>query len=251
MLIIRHSFQKGVVYKMTEYLSSAQLKSLARTHMIGNYGSAIGAFFISEIALGVIALMANTVCDTNSFIGLITFALVYLLTMVIAALFTSGQAYMYLNYVCGNRMVSADIFQGFKIVPEKALLIQLFLAGISLASVLPSMIFIIIYALTENTLFILLFVLFLLIGSVILFYLSITYSQAFFLLHDFPEYSVKELLRQSKRIMKGHKGRYFYITFSFIPLCLLCLLSFGLGALWVQPYIYATQAEFFIDIMKK
>jgi uncharacterized membrane protein len=80
--------------------------------------------------------------------------------------------------------------------------------------------------------------------------LSLTYQQAFYLLHDFPQYSAGELLRMSRRLMVGHKGRLFYIYVSFIPLILLSLLSFGIALLWVFPYISTTKTEFFLNVIK-
>ena len=80
--------------------------------------------------------------------------------------------------------------------------------------------------------------------------LSLIYQQAFYLLHDFPQYSARELLTMSRLLMKGHKGRLFYIYVSFLPLVLVSLLSCGIAMLWVAPYMAATQAEFFLDVIK-
>jgi uncharacterized membrane protein len=91
--------------------------------------------------------------------------------------------------------------------------------------------------------------------AVILFYavsilLSLIYQQAFYLLHDFPQYSAGELLHMSRKLMAGHKGRLFYIYVSFIPLILLSLLSCGIGLLWVSAYMTATRTEFFLNIIR-
>ena len=50
--------------------------------------------------------------------------------------------------------------------------------------------------------------------------------------------------------MKGHKGRYFYISVSFLPLALLCLVTFGIGFLWLAPYMGMTFANFYVDLMQ-
>ena len=80
--------------------------------------------------------------------------------------------------------------------------------------------------------------------------LGLLYAQAFYLLHDFPQYTAKELLKKSRRLMVHHKGRLFYLYVSFLPLMLLGLFSFGLALLWVIPYIAATQAEFFLNLIR-
>lgn len=51
--------------------------------------------------------------------------------------------------------------------------------------------------------------------------------------------------------MKGSKGRFFYLTVSFFPLLLLGFLSCGIAFLWLVPYMNATYAEFFLDLIKK
>ena len=48
--------------------------------------------------------------------------------------------------------------------------------------------------------------------------------------------------------MRGNKARKFYIACSFLGLSLLSGLSFGIGLLWVSPYINQVNAEFYRDI---
>ena len=66
---------------------------------------------------------------------------------------------------------------------------------------------------------------------------------------DFPDYTVKQLLRSSMQIMNGHKGRLFYLQVSFIPLTMLAVLTCGIGMLWLGPYMQTTYACFFLDLM--
>ncbi len=87
-------------------------------------------------------------------------------------------------------------------------------------------------------------------SGVISIMLSLWYAQAFYLLHDFPQYSARELLARSRKLMKGHKGRLFYIYVSFIPLIIVAMLSCGIGLLWLIPYMNATQTEFFLDLIQ-
>ena len=90
----------------------------------------------------------------------------------------------------------------------------------------------------------------LILSGVVSVMLGLLYEQAFFLLHDFPQYTAKELLQKSRRLMVHHKGRLFYLYVSFLPLMLLGLLSCGLALLWVIPYMAATEAEFFLDLIQ-
>ena len=73
------------------------------------------------------------------------------------------------------------------------------------------------------------------------------FIQAYYLLLDFPQYNAMELMKLSFRIMKGHKWELFCLQMSFLPLGFLCLLSFGIGSLWLVPYMNMTQTLYFLD----
>ena len=49
--------------------------------------------------------------------------------------------------------------------------------------------------------------------------------------------------------MKGNRKRLFLLELSFLPLMLLCILSFGIGFLWLEPYMQMTYTHFFLDLM--
>ena len=88
------------------------------------------------------------------------------------------------------------------------------------------------------------------VGGVVIVMAVLIYFQAFFLLHDFPNYSAAELLSLSRKLMNGSKCRFFYLLASFIPLMLLGELSYGIAYLWLLPYMCTTIAEFFLDLIK-
>ncbi len=53
---------------------------------------------------------------------------------------------------------------------------------------------------------------------------AIRYSQSYYVLIDHPEYSVIQCIRESKRLMLGNKGSYFYLQLTFIGWYILALL---------------------------
>ena len=76
---------------------------------------------------------------------------------------------------------------------------------------------------------------------------SYSYSMATYLLIDHPEYSVMDCIRESKRMMRGHKMEFFLLQLSFIGWILLVQLSMLPGMwmlsalqLWTVPYISMT-----------
>jgi uncharacterized membrane protein len=91
-------------------------------------------------------------------------------------------------------------------------------------------------------LFVLLWSLLLIIPGIIA---SFRYSMAYFILHDHPGMTGKEAIRQSGEMMRGYKGKLFMLYLSFIGWGLLSLLTFGIGFLWLLPYMYASLAAFY------
>ena len=74
---------------------------------------------------------------------------------------------------------------------------------------------------------------------------SISYSQTYFVLKDNPELSFNAAIERSMDMMEGHKMQYFLLLLSFIGWILLSILTFGILFLWVNPYQYATFANYY------
>jgi uncharacterized membrane protein len=87
------------------------------------------------------------------------------------------------------------------------------------------------------------------IGLIINVYVSLVYSQSFFILHDFPDRSVKEILSASRHLMKGSKFRLFYLNVTFLPLYLLGCITLFVPLLWISVYRYATTCAFYQDLI--
>ncbi len=236
---------------MNIFKSSAELKASAKEHMFGHYGTAIGAYFIFMGIVGSLTLMSAMLIDITTIIGTVIYYVLAFFISVFTGLFTSGQCYLYLKISCGHPVSVGDLFYGFKLCPDKALTMQLWITAISYIANLP--VIIIGYQMNyihNTTKLMLPYSLAVILSYAVSIMLSLIYQQAFYLLHDFPQYSAKELLTMSRKLMAGHKGRLFYIYVSFVPLVLLSLLSCGIAFLWVAPYMAATQAEFFLDVIK-
>jgi uncharacterized membrane protein len=74
---------------------------------------------------------------------------------------------------------------------------------------------------------------------------SLSYSMSFFILRDNPKLSATEAITSSRKMMKGYKWKLFCLYFSFIGWGILCILSFGIGFLWLIPYVSLTLANFY------
>lgn len=60
--------------------------------------------------------------------------------------------------------------------------------------------------------------------------------------------SAFDILKESARMMKGNKWKFFCLHFSFIGWGLLCILTFGIAAIWVVPYTFTSEALFYTHL---
>lgn len=78
---------------------------------------------------------------------------------------------------------------------------------------------------------------------------SYSFSMAFYIINDHPEMTAMEALRESRRLMNGHKMQYFILNLSFIGWMLLGSLCFGIGTLWATAYMSTANAVFYEELI--
>lgn len=78
---------------------------------------------------------------------------------------------------------------------------------------------------------------------------SYSFSMAFYVINDHPEMTAMEALRESRRLMNGHKMQYFILNLSFIGWMLLGSLCFGVGTLWATAYMSTANAVFYEELL--
>lgn len=251
---------------MIQYASRAQLKEKARDQMAGRYGNAIllsicrGLIVFSlSFAISMTFSMVVTVRvlmggsgDTSLTEYLLLTACTTLLS-IFAGVFQTGITLFYLNTACNRPATIANLFYGFKYLFKKSLGISAVLILLNTLCTLPCNIC---YFLLrtgkgfDNVTMAILYIVLMIIGVGIYIPLALGLSQSYYLLLDFPQYSATELMKLSFRIMKGHKWELFCLELSFLPLGFLCLLSFGIGTLWLVPYMNMTKTLYFLDLMQ-
>ena len=216
---------------------SKDFKKLSLNQLRGKWGSVIIAFLIAILvimAMSAVLQFPATVITliqshSSGVFALITavFSAVIILILSIIGLILSGcimygiSNYM-LRFVRNGETNISYIFSGFSYginVIKRSfvlyLLIEIFTFLWSLLFVIPGIV------------------------------ASLSYSQAFFILVDDDNISASEALRLSKRMMKGYKGKLFCLLLSFIGWILLCCLTFGIGFIFLMPYLQTAYANFY------
>ena len=94
-------------------------------------------------------------------------------------------------------------------------------------------------------LFIILWMLLLIIPGIIA---AISYSMTFYILADDNSIGAMDAIDKSKKMMDGYKWKYFCLGLRFFGWALLCILTLGIGFLWLMPYIQVSMAKFYDDV---
>ena len=182
-----------------------EIKSLSKQNLKGNWTEAVLFTLVYGLLLGVIGTVAS-----------FTLGIVYLL---VAGPFILGLHIFF--YKIANNAEEAevsDVFGGFKH----------FFNAIVLSIV--------------QDIFIFLWSLLLIVPGIIK---AFAYSMTYFVYLDDPTLSTTECISKSQELMKGHKWQYFVLNLSFIGWALLCLLTLGIGFLWLDSYINTAKANFY------
>lgn len=251
---------------MNEFSSSAQLKALSKSQLRGNYGIVVGIFTLHLLITLPLSLFLALLLQVSLELY---FPLSFLVNLF-SGFFIAGEALVYLKIACHERPAVSDLFYYFcSPYAErggKVVRVQLVLAAVSTFCSMP---FTYVqrtltkemavqlnagaeYAdLTYHSVLFLVFAILFVAGTAIQILVQLLLSQAYYLMLDFPEYSGVQILHLAPKLIKGHKAGLFYIMLSFVPLQLLCLCSCGIGMLWIYPYMQATYANFYLDLVQK
>lgn len=79
-------------------------------------------------------------------------------------------------------------------------------------------------------------------------WLELCLALVLFLYCDAPWKSALQLIRESWRMMRGNRCRMLYLTLSFLGVAVLGVLSLGIGFLFIRPYLYVSQALFYLNL---
>jgi len=226
-----------------------QIKGDAWMMLSGNWGPAIGVVLLARIIMGAaqmvvsivmrlfslftvipINMVSNGVTDIMAIpfivifflLGMVVSLSLSMLIMAFEGVLNNGKASYFLQLSrTGHTVEFSTMFDGFSDFIRSALaglLYGLYVWLWSLLLIVPGIVF------------------------------SIAYSQVFFILRDHPGLKAPEALRRSRAMMKGAKAKYFWLMLSFIGWFLLTLISFGIAAIWMGPYVWAARTKFYDEL---
>jgi len=75
-----------------------------------------------------------------------------------------------------------------------------------------------------------------------------SYSMIYYVKNDHPAFTWKECLAASEQMMRGKRLNLFFLDLSFLGWILLMPFTFGLGILWLAPYMEQSHAQFYESV---
>jgi uncharacterized membrane protein len=79
---------------------------------------------------------------------------------------------------------------------------------------------------------------------------ALSYSMTYYIIAENDSIGPLEAITESKEMMRGNKWKFFCLGFRFLGWALLCILTLGIGYLWLFPYVIISFAQFYDDLKK-
>ncbi len=246
--------------------TSAELKKRAKARLKGRYGMCVGTEFILYAVMSVffliymVIMLFMGVANEALFTGGSEFGVGFIMMQIVVIFFSiilmaaigllmPGILKLYYNISTEQNPGFSDLLFGLKNKPLKFLGLYFVQLIIGLICAIPYIVVFVVAIITDYMpVMIVLMVLMyfvLLAGAIIT---SIYLSQSMYILMEDTDKGVLQSVRESVEMMRGNKGRLFYIYLSFTGMVFLGYLSMGIGFLWIIPYIHATFTEFYLDL---
>lgn len=227
-----------------------ELKRIARDNLNGNYRIPMGAFLTATlIPLAVELPFSMLQKDTQPLPVTIMFYVAEFLIMLLDVVLSVGILQIHLSLARKKEIRTGMVFYGFKNHPDRYIIGGLLLMAAAVVCAIPAAIGGVIFAVSgQKIISTIVLVTMIIISVVLIVPVQFGYALVMYLLLDHPQMPVREALKLSRQMMNGNKGKLFYIYLSFIGLQILCLLSLGIGSLWVYPYQSQTLAAFYMEL---
>lgn len=231
-------------------IKTSQLKTIARTHLAGRYGTLIMAYIITRIICNIPSLIISSTINTTSLIGGILDFCVSLIVVFITAIFVVGHNYICLSMARTATLIpTSHMWFGFKNKADDTIRVYFQYVIRVFAVFVPLFVALYFFSMDTANITLLLIVLATgILGLAAYVCIWLDYALILFLLVDWSNQKASDILKESKRLMKGNKKRFCSLYASIFGLYVLAFLSMGIGILWVYPYTRMMLTEFYLDV---
>ena len=226
-----------------------ELKRIARGNLQGNFLELIRAFVFCNLVVSLVEMpfswMTNEVQFSTQ--NMIYYAATLLITIASVVL-TVGQYCLHLRIAREGKLHLMELYYPFLHDANRLIIAEAVLWVLRLIGLAPAIGAIaIVYFYEEINMYLIALGLAIL-GCILTVFIEVTFGMTYFALIDGEELTVMEAFKTALKLIKGHKGRFLYLYASFAGMYLLVAITFGIGLLWVQPYVMQTTTLFYLDI---
>ena len=226
-----------------------ELKRIARGNLEGNYIGLIQAFMICNLIVSLIETPFSIMTNDDGFsMQNIIYIIAITIITIASVVFTVGQYCLHLRIARTGKLHLVELFYPARYDANRLIIAEAILFIIRLIGLSPIIgAFVILYLNNSVNMYLVALGL-IVLGGILTVFIEITFGMTYFALIDGEELSVKEAFKVALNLMKNNKARFFYLHLSFIGMYLLAAITFGIGILWVQPYVMQTITLFYLDI---
>ena len=230
--------------------SISDLKAKARESFLQNIGPAILTTLLYLSASFSISSIVALVTSGTGIVSLLMYYILGILSASVTEILRFGICYLYIQSSCHRKVRTNDIFYAFRERSVRILPAALLLGSFSFLCLMPFQIYSYLVSsgvlAAENVVYIK--ILLAVTGLILYYVLFLTFSMTYYIMIDFPNMPAVQAMKMSVWLMNGHKLRFLLLLLSFLPMQLLGLFSCGIGLIFVYPYIYSTEACFYLNL---
>lgn len=230
---------------MSKITPRKEQKALARRLLHGKLGFLISVTMMMTLLNLITSTMLTDLFSSGSGIWNLILQLgTSAIINIFYYLLYAGQIRIYYK-ICDQKVFTMrDLLFAFSHQPEQVAIFAL-IQFILQSTAVNGMIELLLTVLFSDLGIALIALLLLIVVSVLFIWIQLGLSFVLYLYNETPWQSMFQLLKQSWQMMKGHRIRMLILKLSFLGLDLLSLLSFGIGYLFAEPYILATNTLFY------
>ena len=149
-----------------------------------------------------------------------------------------------------------SLFSAFRKGPDRVLKASLILQGIPFLCTLPGFVYSVFVPISleytpDNAKNAAIALSMVAVGTVASYLISIPFMPLYYILGDYVNMPLSKAVRMSFWLMKGNYFRYIGLCISLLPFFVLGFISFGVGFIWISPFIQSSYAHFYLDLISQ
>ena len=226
-------------------MTRVELKQLSKSQLKGNWKTPVLVMLVYTIATMALSFMS----EFSSSMGIYLISTIFLIGLAIW--FSVGFANFFLRFSETDGKAKFDdlLVSKKSILKSLGLFALMFVIGIVLGIIIvfatSSMI---VFSESVSTGMIVGALIVGVVLSIPIVILELALAMTPYIFVDKEELGLIDSIKLSIKMMKGNKWNLFVINLSFIGWAFLCIITLGIGYLWLGPYIQLTITNFYIDL---